>query len=202
MDKKIEEQDPQKKPEVETEEKSEVEENKGEVIVEETPGKVEIPQSELDELKKKAEVSSQNFERAKKAEDKVKTLESLENNEVSSDYDDEKVEQLQSELSEIKDKLSKKDLLSLYPQLEELWDDFETYRGDEENTGMKLEIAAKAFLIEKGLLGAKRKGLEKATGGKKIPSSGMSIEDIENIRKNDGKKYREMLKKGLIKYKA
>ena len=93
-------------------------------------------------------------------------------------------------------------MVKKYPQLEESWDDFDKYREDPENKGMKLETAAKAFLVDKGLLETKRKGLEKVTGGNKAPqTSGMSVEDIENLRKTDGKKYREMVKKGQIKFK-
>jgi len=206
MAKNIEEQqEAQKNPDEEsTEEKSEVVvENKEEIVVEETPEKVEISKAELDELKKNADVSSQNFERAKKAETENKTLrEELQGNESSSENEDEEVSGLKTRLSDVESELGQSKLVKKYPQLEESWDDFDKYREYPENKGMKLETAAKAFLVDKGLLETKRKGLEKVTGGNKAPqTSGMSVEDIENLRKTDGKKYREMVKKGQIKFK-
>jgi len=206
MAKNIEEQqEAQKNPDEEsTEEKSEVVvENKEEIVVEETPEKVEISKAELDELKKNADVSSQNFERAKKAETENKTLrEELQGNESSSENEDEEVSGLKTRLSDVESELGQSKLVKKYPQLEESWDDFDKYREDPENKGMKLETAAKAFLVDKGLLETKRKGLEKVTGGNKAPqTSGMSVEDVENLRKTDGKKYREMVKKGQIKFK-
>jgi hypothetical protein len=55
--------------------------------------------------------------------------------------------------------------------------------------------------VEKGLLEPVRKGLEKPTGGDRTPlSSGMSTEEVKSLRETDYKKYREMLKKGLIKF--
>jgi len=174
-----------------------------EVIVEDKKEEVLTPE-QITELLKKADVSSQNFERAKKAEDKVKDLESqLEDNETLSDYDGEDVGQLKEKISAVEAELMQAKLVKKYPQLEDTWDDFTKYHEEDENQGMKLETAAKAFLVDKDLLGAKRKGLEKPSGGNKTPQpSGMSIEDIETIRKNDGPKYRDMLKKGQIKFKG
>lgn len=179
----------------------EVEVKEEEVVVTE-PEKVEITQAELEELKKNAEVSSQNFERAKKAESRVKELE-LTDNEIPSDYEGEDVSQLREEMSAIKAELGQAKMVSKYPQLKDTWDDFEKYYADDENKGMKLETAVKSFLVDKELLGDdKRKGLEKSTGGNKTPQSpGMSVEDVENLRKNDGKKYRDMLKKDQLKFK-
>ena len=184
-----------------TEETAEVE---TEVVVEETKTEEDtVSPEDLEELKKKADVSSQNFERAKKAEARVKELELSDTNDSSSEFEDEDVNQLKKDFSEIKAELGQSKLVKKYPQLEETWGDFEKYHQDPENAGMKLETAAKAFLVDKDLLGTRRKGLEKATGGNKAPqTTGMSLEDIENVRKNDGPKYREMLKKGQIKFKG
>ena len=180
-----------------------IEEVVEEVVVEIPKEKVEISQTELDELKKNAEASSQNFERAKKAEDKLKALDSLpDDNQIPSDYDDEEVGQLKDKMSVIEAELGQSKLIKKHPELEEVWDDFESYHAEDDNKGMKLETAAKSFLIDKGLLETKRKGLEKVTGGNKAPqTSGMTLEQVEDIRKNDGKKYRDMLKKGQIKFK-
>lgn len=183
-----------------TEETAEVE---TEVVVEETKTEEDtVSPEDLEELKKKADVSSQNFERAKKAEARVKELELLDND-SSSEFEDEDVSKLKNDVTALQSELGQSKLTKKYPQLEETWEDFEKYHQDPENAGMKLETAAKAFLVDKDLLGTRRKGLEKATGGNKAPqTTGMSLEDIENVRKNDGPKYREMLKKGQIKFKG
>ena len=86
------------------------------------------------------------------------------------------------------------------PILKEKWDEFEEFRSDPDNKGMNLRTAAKAFLVENGLIDAPRKGLEKSTGGTKvIPSSGMTAQEAENLMKNDFKKYQELIKKGQLK---
>lgn len=162
---------------------------------------VSLSQQELEDLRHRAEVSSQNYERAKKAEQRLKELEEarlLEVN-VPSDEDDT-VGKLKSEISEIKGKLTRSEVIESYPQLKEVWSDFEQFRSDPENKGMNMRTAAKAFLVDKGLLEPSRKGLEKPTGGPRAPlSSGMSSEDAKRLRETNYKKYLEMVKKGQIK---
>ena len=163
---------------------------------------VTISKTELDELKHKAEVSSQNFERAKKAEKEAKELqEELKTyTETPSELGDDELGKVKSELSEIKGKLNKSEVISSYPILKESWDEFEEFRSSDENKGMNMRTAAKAFLTEKGLLEPIRKGLEKPTGGPRVPiSSGMSVEEVKHLRENDFKKYQVMLLKGQIK---
>lgn len=170
------------------------------IIAEET-----LTAEQIADLTHKATVSSQNFERAKKAENEVKELRAqLEElasiNEVPSDDPDEDARKLKAEISDIKGKLAKSEILEAHPELKELWNDFESFRNEPENKGLQLKTAAKAFLIEKGILEPKRKGLEKPTGGQRTPlSSGMSSEELKKLRETDFKKYREMLKKGQIK---
>lgn len=157
---------------------------------------------EIADLKKKAEVSSQNFERAKKAEEEAKKLKQRLEEEGSSDTDYEDVEQLKTKISEIEGQLQRSKVLDQYPVLKDVWTEFEEYTQSEDNQGMRLETAAKAFITEKELNTPQRKGLEKGTGGDKTPrASGMTQEQLETLRKNDGKKYRDMLKKGQIKFK-
>ncbi|MEK9208256.1 MAG: hypothetical protein AAB922_07240 [Patescibacteria group bacterium] len=164
------------------------------------PEEITISQTELDELKHKAEVSSQNFERAKKAESRVKELEDLEDINLNPEYEGEAVKKVQSELSEIKGKLIQAEVKELYPQLKEVWEEFETFLNDDENKGMSIKTAAKAFLTEKGLLVPKRIGLEKPSGGPRVPiSSGMSSEDVKKLRETNYRKYLDMLSKDQIK---
>lgn len=107
---------------------------------------------------------------------------------------------LKSELSEVKSELTKKDLLIAHPILKDKMAEFEEFRSDPENKGMNLRTAAKAFLVENGLLDVSRKGLEKPTGGQRVPmSSGMTADDVKTLRETNFKKYQELLMKGQIK---
>ena len=144
-------------------------------------------------------------EKRRKVEEELETVKSS----IPSDleiYSDEgkalkgELSAVKSELSEVKSELAKKDLLLSQPILKDKWEEFETFRSDPENKGMNLRTAAKAFLTEKGLLDVSRKGLEKTTGGPRVPTiSGMNVDDVANLRKNNYKKYQELLKKGQIK---
>ena len=165
------------------------------------PAKAELTSEEIKDLKHKAEVSSQNFERAKKAEGRVEKLEAqLTDNEVLPEFDDEEVGKLKDDVSELKAELGKSKVLERYPELKEIWNEFEEFRADPENKGMNLNTAAKAFRVEKDLLEPRREGLEKPTGGDPASiSSGMSVEEVSKLRNTDYKKYREMIKKGQIK---
>lgn len=170
---------------------------------------VEIPKieeaalssEEIADLRHKAEVSSQNFERAKKAEQRAKELEeSLALLDTNPSYTgDEDVGKLKSEIAEIKGKFAKSEVIEAHPVLKEIWNDFESFHAQEDNKGMSIKTAAKAFLTEKGLLDPVRKGLEKPTGGPRVPfTSGMSAEEAKKLRETDYKKYTEMLRKGQI----
>jgi len=162
---------------------------------------VTLSKKELDDLTHKAEVSSQNFERAKKAELKLEELESLPIEVSSESGEDEGLSSLRAEIADVKSKLQRSEVIESYPKIKELWSDFEEFRSDSDNKGMNMRTAAKAFLVEKGLLEPQRKGLEKPTGGPRTPiSTGMSVEDIKHLRETNFKQYEEMLKKGQIKF--
>lgn len=160
---------------------------------------VTLSKAELEALQHKAEVSSQNFERAKKAETKLRELESISFTEVPSDEDAGRVAKLESDMAEIRARDAKRDVIESNPILKEHWNDFESFRESEENKGMNLKTAAKAYLTEKGLLEPKRIGLEKPTGGTRAPVSvGMTAEEVKNLRETDFRKYTDMLMKGQI----
>lgn len=95
---------------------------------------------------------------------------------------------------------TRKDIFVEYPLLKEKAIEFETFLANPDNAGMNIKTAAKAFLIENGMLEAPRKGLEKTTGGARVPpSTGMSVQEIAHLRETNFKKYQDMLEKGLIK---
>lgn len=167
-------------------------------------GKVVLSKEELAELKHKAEVSSQNFERLKKEQEKAEALEAeiaVLRSERSSSGDDERVGALLAEVAEIKAKQTKAEVMETYPALKEVWSEFEKFRDDPDNKGMSMKTAAKAFMAEKGITSTQpRRGLEKPTGGDRTPiSSGMTSEEAKRLRETDYKKYSEMVRKGQIK---
>jgi hypothetical protein len=161
---------------------------------------VSISKAELEDIRHRAEVSSQNYERAKKAEARIRELET--NNvllEEEGPANGETV-RLRGEIGEIKAKLAKTEVLEAHPELKDKWNDFEKFRESDDNKGMNMKTAAKAFLVEKGLLDPQRKGLERTTGGSKAPQSiGMTSEEVKKLRESDFRKYRDMLIKGQIK---
>jgi len=90
------------------------------IIAEETPSAEQIA-----DLTHRATVSSQNFERAKKAENEVKELraqleELVSNNEIPSDVDED-TRKLKAEISDIKGRLAKSEILETHPELKELF---------------------------------------------------------------------------------
>lgn len=90
-------------------------------------------------------------------------------------------------------------LFNKFPLLGEKADEFKAYR-ETEHPRAKLESVAKLFLSDNGLLEPTRRGLESPTGGPRTPmTSEMTKEDVEDLRKNNYKKYKDMLIKGLIK---
>lgn len=137
-------------------------------------------------------------------EDELETLKAAP---ASSDVFSDEGKALQRQIAESNEKIeslthenAKKDVLISHPILKEKWEEFETFRADPENKGMNLRTAAKAFLTENGLLDARRPGLEKTTGGTRIPvSDKMSVDDIKTLRETNWPKYLDMVRKGLIK---
>ena len=134
-------------------------------------------------------------------------LELLKGSPASPDIFSEEGKILQKQIQESNEQISKltqenarKDLFIAHPILKEKNEEFEKFLADPENKGMPLKTAAKAFLVENGLLDPVRLGLEKPTGGPRTPpSTGMTNEEIKTLRETNFKKYQDMLEKGLIK---
>lgn len=197
-----------------SEENTEVLDTHTEDQEEETPEvEAELTKEQIEELKRNAEVSSQNFERAKKAETKAKTLETeldtlkaqLATTETEQFVDPSeqalaKIQALESKIASIEEQKEFETLYALYPVLKDKKDAFDTYRA--ENQGMKVATAAKAFLVENDLLGEqpKRKGLEKAGGGNRVPpqSGKMAAQDAERLRKTNYKEYMKLVRSGKL----
>lgn len=169
--------------------------------------KVELTQAELDDLKHKAEVSSQNFERAKKAEQALRELELSKQEVTSSDvFSDEgialkrKIDEQDEKIKTLLQSNAKQEVMGSYPIIKEKWEEFESFRNDPDNKGMNLKTAARAFLLDNGLLEPTRKGLERPTGGQRVPvNQALSSDDIKILRETNFRKYSDMLAKGEIK---
>lgn len=112
-----------------------------------------------------------------------------------------------NEITQLKSKLASQEkaekLSSVFEQNPILKDkaaEFDAYLQD--NEGMKLETAAKAFLIENNLSPTiqTRKGLEKQSGGGRVvPSGEPTIDELDNLRTTNYRKYSDMVRKGQIK---
>lgn len=108
---------------------------------------------------------------------------------------------LQNQVTGLSEELAIRDLLVQYPALNGKLTEFKEFR--KARSGYSLGDAATLFLSENGLTPAapKRQGLEKPSGGgNRAPAAptGLTKEDVENLRKNDYKKYVKLLKEGKI----
>src|SRR3990167_6520161 len=87
-------------------------------------------------------------------------------------------------------------VLAQNPLIAENKAEFEQFIEDDENKKLSLPKAATLFLAEKGLTETPRIGLEKSTGGDRVPATpGMTLEEIKDLRENNYRKYIDMVKK-------
>lgn len=179
---------------------------------EETTQEETLTAEQIAELKSKADVSSQNFERAKKAETEKKALaqkiadleaQLASSNDEFADPNDAVLTQLaelNAKFSALEEEKTMTSVLAKYPQIADKRVEFDTYRM--EYPAHKLETVAKLFLAENDLLteAPKRKGLEKAGGGQRVaPSTGkMTSEDVKRLRENNYSEYMKRIKAGTL----
>ena len=169
------------------------------------PETVTLTKAEADELQHKAEVSSQNFERLKKAEADLKALRESNLQAPSQDYSDEgrmlkgEIETLRQELTANKQERELTELQAKFPALKDKIAEFEIFK--QEYPTYKTENIAKLFLVENGLLGEpSRLGLERPTGGPRTSGQvGMTPQDVDDLRVNNFRLYKEKLLSGEIK---
>ena len=176
-----------------------------------TVKKTEIAEEELSDLRHKAEVSSQNFERLKKAEAELAELKQNNINQNSSEadiYSDEgkilkgQLDSVRGELNTLREERELERIYVQYPLLKEQSSKFEEFRKSE-HPRAKIESVAKLFLAENGLLEPRRQGLESPTGGTRTPMVyGMTAQEVENLRRTNYKKYLELLKKDQLKIQS
>lgn len=155
-------------------------------------------------LQEERRVSAYERQKREELEDKLKQYETTDLSEPEVISDEAKIlkghiDTLTGEITQLKEEKVLEKLIEQFPVLKENLDGFNEYRRAE-HPRAKIESVAKLFLAEKGLLEGRRVGLENPTGGDRTPvNKGMTVEDIANLRKNNWKKYQELLSKGLIK---
>lgn len=168
------------------------------------PGAKTDPELLLQSLQEEREKRRQEAERRKELERELEEAKRVQPADVFSDEG----KLLKAEIDRLERKLGEKDqqdtlkqLESTYPALKDKYQEFEDYRTDPANAGMKLETAAKAFLVEKNLLETvqPRKGLERDTGGGRTPvKTGRTQEEIAELRVKNFRQYMKEVKAGTI----
>lgn len=175
------------------------------------PAAVTLTAEEIADLKHKAEVSSQNFERAKKAEKEAEELrvqlQAKPPEDKGGEFSEEakvllgKISALEALASTNAQKETLKTLETSHPALKDKSTEFETFRNDPVNAGMSMSTAAKAFLVENNLYEAPkpRPGVEKPAGGGRVPTPGkMTAEDVADLRNTNFRKYSQLVREGKI----
>lgn len=112
-----------------------------------------------------------------------------------------KISDLETKLTEGEKQKMWQNIQEKFPVLKDKAQEFTDYQ--DSNPGMSVETAAKAFLVEHDLMQTPqiRKGLEKTGGGQRqAPQTGLSMEDVEDLRVNNYRKYSDMVRKGQIKF--
>jgi len=108
------------------------------------------------------------------------------------------ISQLRETVTRLEDEKQLERTIAQFPALKDFSGEFDTFR--KEYPRHKLENVAKLFLTEKGIIGETRIGLEKTTGGSKEPQkSGFTNDEVADLRKNNYKKYQQMLIEGKLR---
>ena len=189
----------------------EVQETPEEEVEEEQSEETPLSPEEIADLKKRADASSQNYERMKKEkeareriEQEKKALEAklaASNADIYSDEDDgvkSQLAELTAKLTAMEEEKQMAEALLKYPAIKDKQEEFDEFR--EEYPGLSLSKVANLFVVEKDLFEKpKRKGLESGGTTRTVPKSGkMTAEDVKRLRENNNKEYLRLLKAGKI----
>lgn len=107
---------------------------------------------------------------------------------------------LQHQIVSLNEKLELREVGEKYPVLKDKVSEFNEFRKNYPNIGM--EKIAKLFLSENDLTETVtvRKGLEPVSGGsRQAPQTGMSSDEVSNLRNTNFRKYSQMVREGKIK---
>jgi hypothetical protein len=115
---------------------------------------------------------------------------------------------LQNQIEELKRQQKVKEeettlsrLISSFPALKDKASDFDEYRNLPENDGVNVETLAKAFLVDRNLIGspAPRKGLEEPAGGGRVPpKQGRTEQEVSELRSGNYRQYLKELRAGTL----
>lgn len=152
----------------------------------------------LKSLQAERELRKAEQEARKQLEEEIQSLRSSLQSDEEVVSDEGKA--LAKRIAQLEQDKARETVVTTYPVLKDKWAEFETFRLNPENAGMSIQTAAKAYLIDNGYFDKRRTGAEAPTGGTREPSTtSMSSEDVANLRKNNPRKYSDMIAKGQIK---
>lgn len=166
------------------------------------PGEKTDPALLLESLQDEREKRRIAEEKEQAARDEIARLEvelQAKNTPDNDMYSDEG-KTLHDQIVTLNEKIEVKELREKFPVLKDKQSEFNEFRKGYPN--VDLEKIAKLFLSENGLLdeGTPRRGLEPAAGGQRTaPNTGMSEEDVKNLRETNFRKYSQMVREGKIK---
>ncbi len=149
-------------------------------------------------LEEERKLRKEADQRAKEAEEQL----SATNQDVFSDEGKtlkKQISGLEERLNTLQEEKELDGLKAQYPALKEKWAEFDKFRADYPRH--KLDNVAKIFLVENGMTEEvpTRKGLERPVAGPKTPqSTGMTSEDVADLRKTNYKKYLELITSGKL----
>ena len=124
------------------------------------------------------------------------------------EYSDEGKE-LRKEITALNDRIrsnerkeARREAEASFPALKERREEFDSFLEDEENKRLSIGKAAKLFLAENNLLTPEppqRAGLEKPSGGGQAPPEPkLSPDEVQDLMKNNWRKYEQLLRAGKI----
>lgn len=163
---------------------------------EEEKGTKTPPENLYNALQEERKLRKEQSEEIKELRTQLETLTSA----SSGDPDEDaarKIGALEKKLETLEDERRLDRVVAQYPALADKRAEFEEF--SKEYPKHKADVVAKLFLAENDLLESKapRKGLEKKTGGTQAAAqTGLTLEDVDELRKTNYKKYLEDLSAG------
>lgn len=109
------------------------------------------------------------------------------------------IDSLKAQITSLNEERLLSSVQSKYPALNDKMSEFQEFRESYPNAN--IDSVAKLFLVENDLLQPKTppKGLEKgSTGPRTIPKTGITSDEVKDLRTKDYKKYMEMLMSGKL----
>lgn len=111
------------------------------------------------------------------------------------------VKNLQQQIAGFQRREEMAQIIGVFPQLAEKRAEFDTFVATK--PGYSLQDAAQLFIVESGIIVDEppkpRKGVERPTGGSRLPpKTGMSADEVDDLRINHPRKFAQMIRDGKI----